>query len=170
MSIENPYNRQAQTDNQLLETYFLFNMQKVPTMTYFCQKVNLPAINLEGIEQPTRYGSRVFKAGDAYSHDDLIIEFLVDEKMENWLELHDWLRSCANYKDTNEYEDDSIHTTGAELLILNSAYQPQHAVEFSNVIPTSVSGLQFDSTTQDPQAMIATATFKFTTYDIIRNP
>jgi hypothetical protein len=92
----------------------------------------------------------------------------VDEKMQNWLEIHDWLRSCANYKDSKEYVDDSIHTTGAELLILNSSYKPQFAVEFNNVIPTSISGLQFDSTTQDPQALVATATFKFTTYDITR--
>tara|TARA_E500000318_G_scaffold31802_1_gene31625 strand:+ start:930 stop:1442 length:513 start_codon:yes stop_codon:yes gene_type:complete len=168
MVVENPYNRQAQTDNQLLETYFLFNMTKVPAMSYFCQRVNLPSLNLEGIEQPSRYGARIFKAGDAYNHEDLTIEFLVDEKMQNWLEIHDWLRSCANYKDSKEYVDDSIHTTGAELLILNSSYKPQFAVEFNSVIPTSISGLQFDSTTQDPQALVATATFKFTTYDITR--
>jgi hypothetical protein len=110
MVVENPYNRQAQTDNQLLETYFLFNMTKVPAMSYFCQRVNLPSLNLEGIEQPSRYGARIFKAGDAYNHEDLTIEFLVDEKMQNWLEIHDWLRSCANYKDSKEYVDDSIHS------------------------------------------------------------
>lgn len=169
MTIENPQYRQPQSDNQLLETYFMFNMTKVPNMTYFCQRVNLPALNLEGIEQPSRYGARIFKAGDAYNHEDLTVEFLVDEEMKNWLEIHDWLRSAANYKDTKEFVGEDVFTTGAELMILNSSYQPQLVVEFSNVIPTSIGGLQFDSTTEDPQAITATATFKFTTYDIIRN-
>jgi len=41
------------------------------------------------------------------------------------------------------------------------------SVEFENIIPTSISALEFDSTVSNPDAMVATATFQYTTYEII---
>ena len=163
---QTPGNRQPETNNPLMNTYFKFTMDKAPTMTYFCQKVNLPSLSLDGIEQPTPFGGRLYKASDAYTYDDLTIDFIVDENMKNWLELYNWLRSCADLKDYTEFEDIDIHMTNAELLITNSAKQPIKSVHFSHVIPTSVGSIQFDSSTTDTEPIISTASFKFAFYDI----
>jgi len=163
---QTPDNRQPETNNPLMNTYFRFTMAKVPTITYFCQKVNLPSLNLDAIVQPTRFGARLHKSADSYTYDDLTIDFIVDENMKNWLELYDWLRSCSDLIDHTEFEDIDIHTTDAELIITNSAKQPIKSVSFYRVIPTSVGAINFDSSTTDTEPIISTATFRFTSYDI----
>ena len=60
--VEKPNDRRPETNNLMLNTYFRFNMTKVPFVTYFCQRVNVPSFGLEAIEQPTSYGARIFKA------------------------------------------------------------------------------------------------------------
>jgi len=161
-----PMSRQPDTDNPMMNTSFRFLMTKVPNMTYFCQRVNLPSLNLEGIEQPTRFGARLYAAGDGYNYEDLSVDFIVDENMTNWLEIYQWLRSCGNVRDTTEFEDKRKHTTDAELLILNSSYKAIKSVSFNDLIPTSIGTINFDSTTSETEPVIATATFKFSSYEI----
>ena len=158
--------RQPNTDNPMMNTAFRFIMAKVPLMTYFCQRVNLPSLNLEGVEQPTRFGARLYKAGDGYNYEDLSVEFIVDEDMKNWLEIYEWLRSCGSITDAKEFKNREQHTTDAELVILNSAYKAIKSVSFHDIIPTSISSIQFDSTTTETEPIIATATFKFSSYEI----
>ena len=42
---QTPLNRQPDNINPLMNTYFRFIMNKVPTITYFCQRVNLPSLS-----------------------------------------------------------------------------------------------------------------------------
>mgnify|MGYP003128297363 FL=1 len=86
--------------------------------------------------------------------------------MKNWNELYEWLRSCANLEDTSEYENPEIHTTDAELIIVNSAKRPIKSISFNNVLPTSLGSLQFDSTTTETEPIICNATFKYTSYKV----
>jgi len=97
----------------------------------------------------------------------LQISFLVDENMENYLEMHDWLRSCANLKDTKEFEGREKFTSGADLYILNSNLRVIKTVRFTDVIPTSLGAINFDSTNSDTEPIVVDATFKFTHYDIL---
>ena len=161
-----PSVRQPETDNPMMNTSFRFLMAKVPNVTYFCQRVNIPSLSLEGVEQPTRFGTRLFKAGDGYSYADLTVEFIVDEEMKNWLEIYNWLRSCHNLRDTTEYENETKHTTEAELIVLNSAYKGIQSVVFNDIIPTSIGEIQFDSSTNETEPIVAAATFKFSSYEI----
>tara|TARA_R100001015_G_C4509327_1_gene81479 strand:- start:55 stop:600 length:546 start_codon:yes stop_codon:yes gene_type:complete len=161
-----PMVRQPETDNPMMNTSFRFIMTKVPKMTYFCQRVNLPSLSLVEVEQPTRFGAKLYKAGDGYNYEDLSVEFIVDENMENWLEIYNWLRSCANMNDTTEFEPIEKHMSQAELVILNSAYKGIQSVSFENLIPTSIGAIQFDSSTNETEPVIASATFRFSSYEI----
>jgi len=159
--------RQPETNNYLMNTSFRFTLSKTPKITYFCQRANIPDFTLDGIEQPVRFGARVFKAGDKYSYGDLQISFLVDENLENYLEMHNWLRSCANLKDVTEFEGRERFTTTADLHVLNSNSRVIKTVRFTDVIPTSLGSVNFDSTITDIEPIIVDATFKFTHYDIL---
>ena len=158
--------RQPKTNNYLMNTSFRFIMDKSPNMVWFCQRVNIPDFSLNAIEQPTRFGARSFKAGDKYNFGDLNISFLVDENMDNYLELHDWLRSCANLEDTTEFEGRERFTTDAELIIVNSAYRPVRSIRFKELIPESLGSVDFESTTGETEPIIVDASFKFVTYEI----
>ena len=154
--------------NPLLPTYFQFSMKRTPAVTYFCQGVNLPGIEVASIEQPTTFRGIPHSPGIP-DYDDLTINFIVDENLSNWLEIYNWMDSTVAAKATQNYEKDvREHYSDATLTILNSAMQPNLRVEFHNILPISLSALEFDSTTTTPESLIATAVFNFTTYSITK--
>ena len=159
--------RQPDNLNPLLPTYFQFSMKRCPHVTFFCQSANLPSISMSVIEQSTRFVN-IPHAPGVPEFEDLTINFIVDEEMTNWIELYEWIRSTVHTDDYKEYEKAPEHYTDATLTILNSAMNPKMRVEFYNLLPTSLSGLEFDSTTTVPEALIGTATFRYTNYEITK--
>tara|TARA_R100001594_G_scaffold109844_3_gene144568 strand:+ start:227 stop:856 length:630 start_codon:yes stop_codon:yes gene_type:complete len=157
--------RQPSNLNPLLPTYFQFSMKRCPTVTYFCQSANLPGLNIDTIPQPTRFVD-IPHAPGVPDFEDLTINFVVDETLKNWLEIYRWMRATTTSKDVTEITDTDEHYTDATLTILNSAMVPRIRVAFENMFPTSLSSLEFDSTTTAPEALIGTATFTYTTYEI----
>jgi len=153
--------------NPLLPTYFQFSLKRCPAVTYFCRSVNLPGINATPIPQPTRFVGIPHSPGIP-EFDDLNINFVVDENLSNWLEIYNWIRSTVTTKDHTEYENAKEHYSDATLSILNSAMLPKIRISFNNLLPTSLSALEFDSTTTSPDALIASATFRYTTYEITK--
>ena len=159
--------RQPDNLNPILPTYFQFSMKRCPHLTFFCQGANLPSVSLSVITQPTRFVN-IPHAPGVPEFEDLNINFMVDEELNNWLEIYEWIRSTVHTDDYKEYEKAPNHYTDATLTILNSAMNPKIRVEFYNLLPTSLSGLEFDSTTTNPEALIASATFRYTNYEITK--
>jgi len=158
--------RQPDTSNYLANTYFRFEFTRLPTVTYFCQRVNLPALTFTRAELPTQTGLTVKVPGGKYEHEDLTVSFLVDENMLNWLEVYNWMRSIGVHdeiKETIPYED---RFSDARIVITNSAFKPNLIVKIRGAFPTSLSGIDFDSTAVETEGVIATATFAFTNYEI----
>ena len=159
--------RQPANLNPILPTYFQFSMKRCPHVSFFCQSANLPGVSLSVVEQPTRFRS-IPHTPSTFEYEDLTINFLVDEEMKNWLEMYDWMKSTVTRKDHEEIEDTTDHYTDASLTLLNSAMQPQLRVQFFNMLPVELSSLEFDSTTPTPEPLVATASFRYTTYEITR--
>ena len=159
--------RQPDNLNPLLTTYFQFSMKRCPHVTFFCQSANLPGISVSVIEQPTRFVN-IPHAPGVPEFEDLSITFMVDEELNNWLELYEWIRSTVHTDDYKEYENAPNHYTDATLTLLNSAMNPKIRIEFFNLLPTSLSALEFDSTTTNPEALVGNATFRYTNYEITK--
>ena len=158
--------RSVSNPNPLLTTGFRFLLTRTPNITYFCQSANLPDITLGEMEQPTTF-IPIKHPGNSFTYGDLDISFIVDENMENWREIHNWMTSLKNVEDYTEFESNvSNHTSDARLMILNSAMQPNLEVEFKYIFPKSLSGVNFTSSTDDTEPVICNATFAFTSYDI----
>jgi hypothetical protein len=153
--------------NGLLPTYFKFELKRTPYTTYFCQSVNLPSISVNTVRQPTgRFVDIMHTGMPEYS--ELTVQFLVDEDMTNWLEIYNWLISTTTDDNTNDYEETKNHYSDATLIILNSAMKPNVKVQFKNILPREISGVEFDSTVVGTEPLIATANFTYTTYDITK--
>jgi hypothetical protein len=56
----------------------------------------------------------------------------------------------------------------AGLYVLNSAYKPIVTFKFYDVYPVSLSGLDFDVSIQDVDNLMATATFSYTHYEVVK--
>jgi len=159
--------RQPPTDNYLLNTSFRFMLNRTPNMTWFCQRVAIPALSFGQMEQPTPFGSRLPVVGTQYDFEDLTIDFIIDEEMKTWIEIYDWMTNLSNPNgDNKEHIPFEEQTSDAELLILSSAYNPKYSVSFKNIFPVSLGAVQFDSTTAETEPVVSTATFKYRFYEI----
>lgn len=160
--------------NPLLVNYFQFVLDRVPNIVYFCQSVNLPGFSYGIAQQPSIMAYPVNVPTGSINFEQLVLTFRVDENLTNWLELHNWAKTCANY--TNDLttlpyaatETKLGKTSSANLLITNSAYKPKIKVSFRHVFPISVSGINFNATSPVSAEAMAIVKFAHTGYEIER--
>jgi hypothetical protein len=114
--------------------------------------------------------------GDHLTYDNFSITFKIDENMEGYFEMHDWIKAIGKPNSFDEYKAIAAQTktsgqgvlVNADLIILNSAMQPNIKVTFSDIVPVSISGFKFDSTETDVNYLTATAEFKYFQYNYTR--
>jgi hypothetical protein len=142
---------------------------RLPTVTYFCQRANLPSIFFGNAVQSTPTGlGPISRPGTRQTYEDLQIGFIVDEDMRNWLEVHDWMTSLGSNLGTKDVLKEHQKTSNIALYVLNSSYNINLTVTFHNAFPMSLSGLDFDVSVQDIDPILSTATFSYTHYTIAR--
>jgi hypothetical protein len=156
--------RQPSNQNFLQPTGFKFNLAFAPAVTFFCQSANLPGIDLGMVEQQTRFGPLDYTGLPTF--EDLEVRFLIDENLENWLEIYNWIQRITTSEDHGKYIPTMEHYTEASLLILTSAMNTNFRINFKNVIPKTLSGIEFDSSVAGIDGIVATCTFSFSRYEI----
>lgn len=162
---ENPF--QPETNNVLTNNKFKFMLTRCPTLTYFCQRANIPSLGFGTSIQSNSTGISIKRPGTSYVYEDLQIGFAVDENMKNWLEIHNWIKDLGvSYQGSTEPLSEKQKIASAFMLVLNSAYRPILTIKFKNIYPTFLSGIDFDSSNTDTETVIATATFAYTHYEI----
>ena len=174
---------------------FRFKIAKLPLVEFFIQTVNLPGISLGQATVPTPlYDYPV--PGDAITYSSLDISFLVDENLNNYKELHDWLLGLGfpskhqQYADLQATSEDRFpgSTKGslvagveipaplseggiysdATLTVLNSKNIAKTEIRFQNVFPTVIGSLSYDVKASDIDYLQTTASFSYINYDIIQ--
>jgi len=176
----NPFLNQITNRNFLSPIGYQFTLQKKPKIDFFCNSANIPGINLGVAMQPTPLKALPVP-GETLTFEDFSIRFVVDEDMENYLEVWNWLcqfgfpYSFEQYQELlNEDERNPRRQTAISgmsdgtLIIYNSNYVPNIKVEFKDLFPISLSSIQFDSTLTDIRYATAEVVFKYTIYDIIK--
>jgi hypothetical protein len=158
--------------NFLSPLNFKFVLKRSPTVNFFIQKVNIPSLTLPSVP----IGSPLITVpypGEHLQYDDLIVSFKIDEDLQNYLEIHNWIRSLGKldyheYATLNKnasYSGNSIRSD-IDVEILNSYRESNYKITYKDAFPTSLSGLDFDTTSDSVDYISATATFKFVMYDI----
>lgn len=179
----NYLNNQPSNRNLLSPVGFKFLLEKAPKVDFFSNYAGIPAITL-GSALQTRYGKNIDIPGDKMSFEDFRLRFLVDENMENYMEIWNWMTglgfpySLEQYADLRDNSDDrSIQLKNRDfyersdgtLNILNSTFNLQSQVIFIGMYPIYLSALDFDATLEDVRYFTAEVTFKYTYYKIITN-
>mgnify|MGYP001215367072 FL=1 len=162
---------QASNQNYLKAQSFQFKLQKAPKLTYNCQAGPLPSISFDSIPVIGGGGRTVPLHVAALNpvYDDLELRFLVDEKLENWKEIYDWMTSLQNakeYGDGAKVDGPIDGLSDGSLIILSSAYNPLVQVDFYNLFPKSLSGIEFDSASTDSDPATATVVFAYQSYEV----
>jgi len=195
MTTTNVQTRQPSKMDYASPVQFRFKIAKLPQVEFFIQTVNLPGISIGTSTVPTPlYDFPV--PGDEISFQDLSISFLVDENLNNYKELHDWISGLGFGKNHQQFAD--LRATGtdrfpgtvastaasgtatpgplpegsiysdATLSILNSKNIVKTEVRFQNVFPTSIGSLSYNVQAADVDYLKAEASFSYINYDIVQ--
>lgn len=72
------------------QTQWRLAFNRIPTTTWFCTAANIPGITLGEATYPTPMAD-MFVTGDKLTFETLNITFLVDEELQNYREIWDWI-------------------------------------------------------------------------------
>ena len=160
---------------------FKFALERCPKVDFYCNAANLPSITLGVAEQPS-YLRNIPIPGDKIQFEDLQISFMVDEHMENYLEIYNWITGLGFPESIDQYiqlgddqklapendpSDNFNERSDATLMILNSDYNTSVKVKFRDLFPVELSGIPFDAKAEQQEYYTATARFKYTMFDVI---
>ena len=169
------FGKQIQNRNFLSGVAFKFNLAKFPKVDFFSNSARIPELNLELTTQPS-YLKNIDVPGERLTYGDFTLRFLVDENMENYISVYNWLTGLGFPETTKEFADLIKDKDGQRdpkeafcdgtLRILNSNYREVAKVSFNDLFPISLTSLDFDATNTDVQYLTAEATFKYTVYKI----
>lgn len=150
---------------------FRFVVTRIPKTNFFVQQAVLPGLDLSVIEQPAAFNT-IRRTGNTLRYSDLSITFKVDEDMENYRELYDWMvglgfpREFPEYKDL--YESQNGLYSDASLVIMSSQKNSNIVYKFNNLFPINLSPLNMDITSDDLIYIDCTVDFRYDTFTIER--
>lgn len=159
--------------NFLSPLNFKFNLKRAPHVNFFIQKVNVPALNLPSVTFPNPMVN-IPLSGEHLTYGDLDITFKVDEDLQNYLELHNWIKDLGKpinfdgYKkllEKREYTGEG-QRSDISLMVLSSTKSANFEIVFTDAHPVALSGLVFNTTDETVNYIEASATFKYTYYEI----
>ena len=160
--------------NFLSPVGFKLSIAKYPKVGFFCNSARIPEISLTTVIQST-YLKDIDIPGTKPTYGDLNVRFLVDEDMENYVSIHNWIiglgfpETTQQYRDLiteNQIQDPKEAFSDGSLYILNSNFNTSAVIKFKDLFPVSLSSLEFDSTQTDIQYFTAEVSFKYTIYNI----
>ena len=195
MAVEtSPLSRQPTKLDYASPTQFKFGIHQLPKVEFFTTSAQVPAIALSDVVIPTPFKS-IPMQGDQLTFDNLTVNFIVDEFLENYLSLHEWLIGIGFPKSRKQFSDfktnksntpapvrNSESTSGdigdvqrpspktalfsdANLIVLSNKNNPLLSVDFHNLYPVALGALQFNNDASDVEYIIATATFSYQIYE-----
>ena len=187
-----PLNRQPTKLDYTSPTQFRFLINQLPKVQYFTVSANVPGITLGDATYATPLKDIPLQ-GEKLTYDDLNITFIVDENLENYIEIHNWLASLGFPKNREQFKthrsatsnlpkatvgtsgdigdvkpitSDSPMFSDSVLTVLSNKNNPVVECRFEDCFPTSLSSLDYSQNQTDVEYLTAEVTFKYKIYEI----
>ena len=187
-----PLNRQPTKLDYTSPTQFRFLINQLPKVQYFTVSANVPGITLGDATYATPLKD-IPLPGEKLTYDDLNITFIVDENLENYIEIHNWLASLGFPKNREQFKthrsatsnlpkatvgtsgdigdvkpitSDSPMFSDSVLTVLSNKNNPVVECRFEDCFPTSLSSLDYSQNQTDVEYLNAEVTFKYKIYEI----
>jgi hypothetical protein len=163
--------------NALSPNGFTFSITKLPNVSFFCQRVLIPSIALPSIDRQTPFIATPIP-GEIMTFSELSVQFLVDDRMENYKAIFNWMVALgypdnygqySNYmrtQDATVYSELARNYSDATVGILDAQNNQTNSFKFYDIFPIALDPVQFESTAMDVNYVIGSATFKYTYFTI----
>ena len=171
-------------------TQWRLAFNRLPKTIWFCTAANVPGITLGEAMYPTPMID-TFVTGDKLTFESLNITFIVDEELQNYREIWDWMVGIGAPVSHDQWAtaltkgDGAVRTFGtpdtdtrtkttydesnlysdSTLIVYSSKNKPKVNVKFKNMFPTSLSSLEYSQELTDVEYFKASATFRYLYYE-----
>ena len=187
---QSPLARQPEKLDYASPTQFKFGIHQLPKVEFFTLSANVPGISAGVVTRATPFKD-IPIVGDKLTYDNLSITFQVDEYLENYVSLHNWMKGIGFPTDRQEFrtyrdvtsntpaggKEPSIDLVGsatpdralysdAYLMVLSNKNNPIVEISFHDIFPISLGALEFTQSVTDIEYMTATAEFAYEIYEI----
>ena len=185
-----PLARQPDKLDYASPTQFRFGIHQLPKVEFFTTAINPPGISLGTAIMATPYKD-IPLPGEKLEYGNLSIEFLVDEYLENYISLHNWMTGLGFPQDRQEFKtyrdvtsntpatpagatqsDGKIGTatpdkamfSDAFIMILSNKNNPILEINFEDIFPVSIGDLDYSQGATDVEYLSVTAEFAYKIY------
>ena len=143
--------------NFLSPNDFGFKIEKAPHLEYNAQSIIIPGLTLGVAYLPSPL-VRIPNPGNL-SYGELSVAFKVDENLENYLEIFNWMERLGH---PDKLEDQYAYSVSdCKALIYSSSKKPNYLVSFTDCFPTGLSPLEFGTTNDNIEYVTSSVTFTF---------
>jgi hypothetical protein len=173
-------------------TQFKFGIHQLPKVEFFSTAATIPAIALADVLVPTPFKSLPMM-GDQLTYDNLSVSFIVDEYLENYLSIHEWMTAIGFPKNRTQFSEFKSNTSNtpsaasvksndigdvqkpspsnalfsdATLTVLSNKNNPIVNVFFRDLYPVAMTGLSYNQGATDVEYLTAEITFAYQLYEI----
>lgn len=171
------YEKQLSSNNYLSPIGFVLIIEKSKKVSYLCQRAAIPTFNVGSIDVFNQGRVPIPVIGNA-TFDNFTVDFIVDENLENYMEIHNWMRSISGAIDDSDYfewksdlrpsindKEPRPSVSAGTLQVLNNNNLNNFDVVFKDMFPVTLSALPFDVTQTDNEFFTASVTFQYSYYE-----
>ena len=172
-------------------TQFKFGINQLPKVEFNTVGANIPAINMGDAMFPTPFKD-IPMMGDKLTYDNLSITFIVDEFLENYQSIHEWMTAIGFPKSRKQFSNFRANTSNAPVItqgesldigdvqpvtgvnalfsdatltILSNKNNPILNVFFRDLYPVVLGALDYTQTATDVEYMTSTVDFAYQIYE-----
>ena len=165
--------------NFLSPIEFKLVLTRLPNVEFFVQSINIPGMSSGFSERATPF-KILYEPGDKLLYDDLVVTVACDEDVESFREIQAWLEALTYPETFDQYKALTSRSPGAKastevlntiksdgsLVVFDSNKNANITVKFKDLFPTSIGGIQLNTTGTDVNPPTFDITFKYTSYTI----
>lgn len=155
--------------NYMSPLEFIVTVKGLPNVEFFTQRATIPSISLVPVERANPFKT-LYEPGDRITYSELNLSFIVDEQMNNYIEVLNWMKGVTFAENFDQYknvnEDGGGIVSDISVVVKNSHKNPSIVVDYFDCFPISLSEIQLDTTQQDLTYPEATVVFQYNYFDI----
>lgn len=125
---------------------------------YFAVSASFPSISLAEVSTPFR-NQAGFVPGDKLAYDPLTVRVAIDERLESYQELLNWIRVNTTAEVLQTY-DITLH-------FLTNHNNISRSVRFVRAFPTALTGIEFNVQSTDVEYAFIDVTFRYDYFDFL---
>jgi hypothetical protein len=156
--------------NYLQPTNFklVIDRKNFGNLEFFAQTVQHPSISITPAELPYKRAN-IYEAGDKVSFGELGATIILDEDMNSYIEMYNWIERLLEQKNRTPTAKTSTllpSTADITVSVLSSHNNGNKKIRYIDCIPTLLGDINFEATTDTIQYLTFPVSFRFSYFTV----